>query len=111
MSSIITILDQDIQPLTPTFTDWFSNCQFLVFQSTTTGEYTATGEFLEVAVVLFAQISSEPIGAIERIISDFRDTIDTINLIVLPESNNCFPFRLSINPSAGFHARILAISC
>ena len=110
---ITTVLDQEILPATPTSTIWFSNCQFLIFQSNLTGEYVATGEFLEVAVALFVEVSPGPIGAIERVVKDWQSTIDTINLIVLPPqiSNNCFPMKLQINPSTGFHARILAISC
>jgi hypothetical protein len=110
---ITTVLDTQIASATPTYTNWFSNCQFLVFQSSDTGEYVVTGEFLEVAVALFAQISPGPLGSIERIIDDFQDSINTIDLIVLPEKfrNDCFPMRLLINPSAGFQARILAISC
>lgn len=110
---ITTVLDQEILPATPTSTAWFSNCQFLVFQSNLTGEYIATGEFLEVAVALFAEISPGPIGAIERAIGNWQNTINTIDLIALPSEfrNDCFPMRLLINPSTGFHARILAISC
>lgn len=112
-SLITTVLDQEILPATPTSTIWFSNCQFLIFQSNLVGEYVATGEFLEVAVALFAEISPGPIGAIERVIKGWQDTIDTIHLIVLPSQipNDCFPMRLLLNPSTGFHARILAISC
>lgn len=114
MSPIITvILDEEILPTTPTSTAWFSNSQFLVFQSNLTGEYVATGEFLEVAVVLYAEVSPGPIGAIERVIKEWQGTIDTIHLIELPPQipNDCFPMRLVINPSTGFHARILALSC
>ena len=109
---ITTILDQEILPATPTSTLWFSNCQFLVFQSNLVGEYIVTGEFLEVAVALFVEINLGSIGAIERVI-EWQDTIDTIDLIRLPPEyrNDCFPMRLQINPSTGFHARILAISC
>jgi hypothetical protein len=111
--AIITVLDQEILPATPTSTIWFSDCQFLVFQSNLVGEYIATGEFLKVAVALFAQVSPGPLGAIERHINQWQKTIDTINLIALPPQfpNDCFPMRLQINPSTGFHARILAISC
>lgn len=111
MAIITTVFDDEILPVTPTSTLWFSNCQFLVFQSSLVGEYVATGEFLEVAVALFVEVSPGPLGAIERIVKDWQDTIDTINLIALPPHNNCFPMRLQINPSTGFHARILAISC
>ena len=115
MPPVITtiILDQEILPATPTSTAWFLNCQFLVFQSNLVGEYVATGDFLEVAVGLFAEISPGPIGAIERLVNEWQDTIDTISLIALPSQfrNDCFPMRLQINPSTGFHARILAISC
>lgn len=113
MPLITTVLDQEILAATPTSTEWFSNCQFLVFQSNLVGEYIATGEFLEVAVALFAEISPGPIGAIERVINGWQDTINTIDLIRLPPEfrNDCFPMRLLINPSTGFHARILAISC
>ncbi|MEG4251060.1 hypothetical protein [Microcoleus sp. Pol10D4] len=113
MVNLITIIDTQIAPLTPTYTDWFTNSQFLVFQSADTGEYVATGEFLEVAVSLFAQISPGPIGIIERLVKDWQDTINTIDLILIPPQyrNDCFPMRLLINPSSGFHARIFAISC
>lgn len=111
--SIVTIIDAQIASATPTYTDWFTNCHFLVFQSSDTGEYVVTGEFLEIPVALFAQISPGPLGSIERMIDDFQDTINNIDLIVLPPQfrNDCFPMRLLINPSMGFHARILAISC
>lgn len=110
---ITPILDTQILSVTPTYTSWFSNTQFLVFQSNDTGEYVATNEFLEVAVTLFAQISPGPLGSIERMIDSFQDTINTIDLILVPPEfrNDCFPMRLSINPNQGFHARILAISC
>lgn len=113
MPSILTVLDQEIAPATPTYTNWFSNCQFLVFQSNLVGEYVVTGEFLEVAVALFAEVSPGPIGAIERLVANWQDSINTIDLIPLPDQyrNDCFPMRLLINPSTGFHARILAISC
>lgn len=111
--SSTVILETQLNDTTPVYTDWFSNCQFLVFQSNDTGEYIATKESIEVAVALFAQISSGPIGSIERLIPDFQDSINTIDLIVVPEKfrNDCFPMRLRVNPSTGFHARILAISC
>ena len=114
MPPIITIvLDEEIAPVTPTFTAWFSNCQFLVFQSNLVGEYLATGEFLEIAVALFAEVSPGPMGAVERLVKNWQDSINTIDLIPLPPQyrNDCFPMRLLINPSTGFHARILAISC
>jgi hypothetical protein len=109
MPTLTTILDTAIASATPTYTDWFSNAQFLVFQSDTTGEYTVSGEFIEVAVALFAEISP----GIERLCVDFQDSINTIDLIPLPEKyrNGCFPMRLLINPSSGFHARIFAVSC
>lgn len=112
MPTTTTILEQEIEPITPTFTAWFSNCHFLVFQSSLTGEYVVTGEFLEVAVALFAEISLGPIGSVERFVN-WQDSINTIDLILLPIQyrNDCFPMRLLINPSTGFHARILAISC
>lgn len=114
MPALITpVFDSQILSATPVYTDWFSNCQFLVFQSSDTGEYVVTGEFIEVAVALYVQISPGPIGSIERIVNDFQDSINTIDLILLPQQfrNDCLPMRLLINPSAGFHARILAISC
>lgn len=112
-ATITTILDQEIPSATPTSTLWFSNCQFLVFHSNVTGEYVATGEFIEVAASLFVEIVPGPIGAIERVVKEWDGIIDTIHLIKLPPQvpNNCFPMRLQINPSTGFHARILAISC
>ena len=110
-SIITTVCDAEVSPATPTSTLWFSNCQFLAFQSNLVGEYVATGEFLEVAVALFVEVSPGPIGVIERVVKGWQDTIDTIHLIALPSYNDCFPMRLQINPSTGFHARILAISC
>lgn len=99
MSALITtVLDTQINAATPTFTDWFSNSQFLVFQSSDTGEY-------------FAQVSPGPIGSIERLVTDWRSSINTIDLIRLPEKLDCFPLRLLVNPSFAFHARILIISC
>lgn len=109
MATLTTILDTIIAPATPTYTDWFSGSQFLVFQSDTIGEYVITGEFIEVAIALFAEVSP----GIERLCVDFPNSINTIDLIVLPEKyrNDCFPARLLINPSSGFHARIFAVSC
>lgn len=109
MASSTVILDTVISPATPTYSDWFSEADFLVFQSDTTGEYTLTGEFIEVAVALFAKAAP----GIERLCEDWIATINTIDLIRLPEEyrNDCFPMRLLINPSSGFHARILAIKC
>ena len=109
---ISTILDQEIGMATPTSTDWFLNCQFLAFQANQQ-EYLATSEFVIVAVALFAQLNPGGIGTIERNIKQFQRTIDNINLIQLPAQfrNDCFPMRLQINPSAGFYARIFAISC
>ncbi len=109
MPSLTTIIDAVISPATPTYSNWFSGAQFLVFQSDTTGEYTVTGEFIEVAISLFAEVAP----GIERLCEEWVETINTIDLIQLPEKyrNDCFPMRLSINPSSGFHARIIAISC
>ena len=109
MPTLTTIIDTVILSASPTYTDWFSNAQFLTFQSDTTGEYVISGEFIEVAVALFVEVSP----GIERLCVDFQDSINTIDLIPLPEKyrNDCFPMRLLINPSAGFHARIFAISC
>lgn len=109
--TLITVLDQEVLSATPTSTNWFSNCQFLTFQANQQ-EYLATGEFVKVAVALFAQISPGPIGAIERLIK-WQNTIDNISLIRLPPDfrNDCFPMRVQLNPSSGFYARIIAISC
>lgn len=109
MPTLVTILETVIIPANPTFTDWFSQADFLVFQSDTTGEYVETGEFIEVAIALFAEIAP----GIERLCEEWRESINTIDLILLPEKyrNDCFPMRLLINPSSGFHARIIAISC
>ena len=109
MATLTTILDTIITPATPTYTDWFSTSDFLVFQSDTTGEYGVTGKFIEVAVALFAEVAP----GIERLCVDFQGAINTIDLIPLPEKyrNDCFPMRLLINPSSGFHARIFAVSC
>ena len=113
MSAILTpIIDQTIATATPTYTDWFPpSTLFLVFQSDDTGEYTSTGEFVEVAVALFSQIQSAPL--IERLCVTFQDSINTIDLIPIPGvlyRGDLFPMRLLINPSSSFHARIYAIT-
>lgn len=109
MPTSVTIIDATIPPATPTYSDWFSEAHFLVFQSDTTGEYVTTGEFIEVAIALFVEIAP----GIERLCKEWVETINTIDLIQLPEKyrNDCFPMRILINPSSGFHARIIAISC
>ncbi len=109
MPNSITIIDALIPSATPIYSDWFLGAEFLVFQSDTTGEYVTTGEFIEVAIALFAEIAP----GIERLCEEWVETINTIDLIRLPEKyrNDCFPMRLLINPSSGFHARIIAISC
>lgn len=109
MATLTTILDTVIVSATPTYTDWFSVAQFILFQSDTTGEYVTTGEFIEVAIALFVEV----VPGIERLCVDFQAGINTIDLIPLPEKyrNDCFPMRLLINPSTGFHARIFAVSC
>lgn len=113
MSAILTpIIDEIIATATPTYTDWFpASTLFLVFQSDDTGEYTNTGEFVEVAVALFSRIQSAPF--MERLCVTFRDSINTIDLIPIPGvlyRNDLFPMRLLINPSSSFHARIYAAS-
>ncbi len=110
MPTVITVFDQEILSATPTLTDWFSNCQYLAFQANEQ-EYVATGEFVEVAVALFADISPTSNSIMVRLIKNWQDTIDNISLILLPPNNDCFPMRLLINPSTGFYARIFAISC
>lgn len=109
MPTSTIVIDALIPTITPTYSSWFSNAQFLVFQSDTTGEYTTTGEFIEVAVALFAEIAP----GVERLCEKWFGTINTIDLIQLPESyrNDCFPMRILINPSSEFHCRIIAISC
>jgi len=114
MPLVTTVIFEDfIQPATPTYTNWFLNSHFLVLQTPDTGEYIATGEFTKIAVALYAQISPGPIGSVERIINGFQNTIDNIDLIFIPPRfrNDCFPMRLQLNPSEGFRARLLAISC
>lgn len=110
MPTVTTILDQEILSATPTLTDWFSNCQYLAFQANEQ-EYVTTGKFVEVAVALLASITLASNVTVVRLIKDWQDTIDNISLISLPSNNDCFPMRLLINPSAGFYARIFAISC
>jgi hypothetical protein len=107
------IFEGDIQPVTPTYTDWFLNASFLALQTPDTGEYIAAGEFTKIAVVLHAQISVSPLDSIERIINSFQGQIDNIDLILIPQRfrNDCIPLRLQLNPSTGFRARLLAISC
>lgn len=113
MISITTILDKNLEPDIPVFTDWFFGCRFLVFQSSTVGEYVVTDEFLKVSAALFVRLSPGPLGIIERKIDTFQNTIDTVNLINLPEEydNNLLPFRLLLKPFKQFHARILTVSC
>jgi hypothetical protein len=107
-----TILDTTIPPTTPTYTDWFPmNTLFIIFQSDSTGEYTETGEFVEVAVALFSRMQESPL--IERLCALFQESINTIDLIPIPGQlyrNDLFPMRLLINPSTGFHCRIIAIT-
>ena len=104
------IFDGQVSSATPTYTDYFSDAVFLVFQSDTTGEYVETGEFIEVAVALFSRLQVAPL--LERLCPDFPDTINTIDLISVPRlyRNDLFQMRLLINPSVSFHARIYAIS-
>jgi len=114
MPPIITVIFEDLlETATPAYTEWFLNSQFLVLQTPDTGEYIVTGEFTKIAVALYAQVSSGPIGSVERIINSFQSTIDNIDLIPIPQRfrNECFPMRLQLNPSEGFRARLLAISC
>lgn len=110
--SLTTIIDETIATATPTYTDWFPlGTLFLVFQSDDTGEYTNTGEFVEVAVALFSRIQSAPL--VERLCANFQDSINTIDLIPIPGTfyrNDLIPMRLLINPSSSFHARIYAVS-
>lgn len=111
MATLTIVLDTAILPATPTYTEWLPlNTLFVVFQSDSTGEYTQTGEFIEVAVALFAQIQEFPL--IERLCKKFQGSIDTIELIEVPTlyRSDLFPLRLLINPSFGFHCRIIAIS-
>ena len=112
MATFTTVLDTNIPPATPTYTEWFPpNTLFVIFQSDSTGEYTETGEFIEVAVALFSRIQEMPL--IERLCALFQGSINTIDLIPIPGQlyrNDLFPMRLLINPSAGFHCRIIAIS-
>jgi len=111
-ATLTTIVDEIIATATPTYTDWFpANTLFLVFQSDDTGEYTSTGEFVEVSVALFSRIQSAPL--IERLCAMFEGSINTIDLIPIPGTlyrNDLFPMRLLINPSSSFHARIYAVS-
>ncbi|MEG4371638.1 hypothetical protein QUB29_19470 [Microcoleus sp. B4b_D2] len=109
MPTSVVIIDAMIPSVTPTFSDWFSGAEFLSFESNTTGEYVVTGQFIEVNVALFAEVTP----GIIRLCKEWVETINTIDLIRLPEKyrNDCFPMRLLINPSSEFHARIIAISC
>ena len=111
-ATLTMIIDETIAVATPTYTNWFpTNTLFLIFQSDDTGEYTSTGEFVEVAVALFSRIQSVPL--VERLCAMFQDSINTIDLIPVPGGlyrNDLFPMRLLINPSSSFHARIYAIS-
>jgi len=112
--SITPIFDNPISAAAPIFTGWFQNSQFLVFESDDVGEYLTSNQFIETAVALYVRISSAPLSLnIERQIDEFQDTINTHDLIFLPSHfrNDCLEMRLLINPSRGFHCRILAISC
>lgn len=112
MALLTNILDSVILPATPIYTDWFpTSTMFLVFQSDDTGEYVTSGEFIEVACALFSRIQEAP--SIERLCALFQGSINTIDFIPIPGQlyrNDLFPMRLLINPSAGFHCRIIAIS-
>jgi hypothetical protein len=111
MPTLTVILDTQIITATPIYTDWFPlNTLFLAFQCDDTGEYTETGEFIEVAVALFSRIQETPL--IERLCT-FRGSINTIDFVQIPSfryRNDLFSMRLLINPSTGFHCRIIAIS-
>ncbi len=114
MPPLITVIFEDtLQTATTAYTEWFLNSQFLVLQTPDTGEYIVTGEFTKIAVALYAQLSPGPVGGVERIVNSFQSTIDNVDLIVIPPRfrNDCFPMRLQLNPSEGFRARLLAISC
>lgn len=112
MPTLTVLLDTRIVAATPTYTDWFPpNTLALVFQSDDTGEYVETGEFIEVAVALFSRIQEAPL--IERFCSGFQTSINTIDFIRIPNfryRNDLFLMRLLINPSTGFHCRIIAAS-
>ncbi|WP_293335950.1 hypothetical protein [Microcoleus sp. CAWBG58] len=108
---LTTVLDTVIQSATPTYTEWFPpNTLFIVFQSDDTGEYTQSGEFVEAACALFSRIQDSPL--IERLCALFQGSINTIDLIPIPGlyRNDLFPMRLLVNPSTGFHCRIIAVS-
>ncbi|MCC3417259.1 MAG: hypothetical protein JGK24_17170 [Microcoleus sp. PH2017_29_MFU_D_A] len=111
MPALTVIIDTQIITATPVYTDWFPpNTLFLVFQSDDTGEYVETGEFVEVAVALFSRIQEAPL--IERLCA-FQGSINTIDFIRIPSfryRNDLFSMRLLINPSTGFHCRIIAVS-
>lgn len=112
MPTFTTVLDTQISPATPTYTGWFPlNTLFLIFQSDDTGEYSETGEFTEVAVALFSRVQEVPL--IERLCGAFRGSINTIDFIRIPGfryRNDLFSMRLLINPSSGFHCRIIAVA-
>jgi hypothetical protein len=111
MPALTVVLDTQIITATPVYTDWFPpNTLFLVFQSDDTGEYVETGEFVEVAVALFSRIQETPL--VERLCA-FQGSINTIDFIRVPNfryRNDLFSMRLLINPSTGFHCRIIAVS-
>lgn len=108
MAILTTIFDGIILSATPTWSDYFVDGDFLIFQSNDTGEYLVTGEFIEVAVALFIEVSP----GIERLCKDFQDSINTIDFIEIPPKyrSQDFRLRLLINPSFSFHARILSVS-
>jgi hypothetical protein len=111
MPTLTVILDTQVVAATPTYTDWFPpNTLFLVFQSDDTGEYVETGEFIEVAVALFSRVQEAPL--IERLCS-FQSSINTIDFVRIPSfryRNDLFSMRLLINPSTGFHCRIIVVT-
>ena len=108
MAILTTIFDGVVLSATPTWTDYFTGADFLVLQSNDTGEYLVTGEFIEVAVALFIEVSP----GIERLCKDFHESVNTIDFIEIPHKyrNQDFRMRLLINPSFSFHAKILSIS-
>lgn len=104
--SIVTIYDGLIGAATPTLTPYFSDADFIIFNSDDTGDYFASGLFIEVACALL--IETNP--ALNKLYTNFPQTINTIDLVPIPtDLRGGVNLQLLINPTTGFHARFQAL--
>lgn len=104
--TITTIFDSVIGAATPTTTAYFSDADFIIFNSDDTGDYFVSGLFIEVACALL--IETNP--ALNKLYTNFPQTINTIDLITIPtDLRGGVNMQLLINPTAGFHARFQAL--